>query len=253
MSDTPAAAAKTALSAHLRAALGGIMSVTDGTPDRLSAAPNVIVDAVDATWQPHRWLVGVEVTVLVRVRKPGEADASLTDVADAVMAAMPAMRAATPVHWLGPGSELTWTAGDSVTVDGSRYAGGSVAATLAVPRAEPRAVGESEQAVRDVLAAAGIAAVDAADVPPFVVTRWGGSAADDPHYDDIVVQVAAEVESGDIEQLARRVWDVLYRSDAVVVLDTVDVDHRGQPYGSDGIYETAEMLVRTLNPRTGDG
>ena len=244
----PAETAKTTVAAWLDDDPALTASVYAGDPDRLSAA-TVAVEADEVTWTQWRYLVTLTVAGYFRYVSPSAGDAGITTMMDTLIDRVTAMRSHPDVHWLGPGSELSYAAAGTVEADGKRYASSELTVTVAVPRDDPRVVGSSEQAVRDVLDAAGIVAVDGSDTPPIVVTRWGGAADDDPNSDEVMVVCATEVGSRQIEEYSRSVWGALHASSSVVVTAQLDVDHAGTPPGSDGTYEVAAMTVRVLTVR----
>ena len=244
------AAAQAAVAAALTAAMPDV-DVVDGSLDRLGARPALTVEASTSTRRPSRLLVDVSVTALVRAATPNAANRLLVELTDRARAVVEGMRTVSGVHWMGPSTDLTVSAVEADEGDGARTAAMVLDAQMAVPAVPVREVGPSEQAVRDVLAAAGVDVVDGSDVPPMVVTRWAGTSAGDPHRDDILVVCAAELESGDIEALARRVRTALDAAGSGVVVEgRTDVDLAGAPPGSDAGYEVAAMTATVL--RGGD-
>ena len=247
MTTTPAQTAETAVAAALSAAALNA-TVTVRSPDKL-ARRHLVVSCDDVTWHPQRWLCDVTIDGYVRYGKASRGDSGIAALMDGAIVAVAGTRDTADAHWLGPGGDLAYGEAETVEADGGRYAMATLTATVVVPNPIERDVGDSEAAVRKVLTDAGHKVVDASDVPPFTVTRWAGSAVDDPYSDDVIVQCATEIESGDIEEYVRAVWLTLYESASVVPLEQIDVDHVGTPFGSNGIYETASVTVRVLTPR----
>ena len=244
----PSEAAEAALAAHLTADRAVSATVVAGAPDALRPS-TLTVETADVEWMPYRWLCTMVVTGYVRYQRTSQGDTDITDLMDAAVTSVLSMRSGVTAHWLGPGSDLGYTEAGTVEADGKRYASSELTVVIAVKRLEPREVGESEQAVRDFLGSVGFPVLDASDEPPFTITRWGGSAAEDPSSDEIMVQCATEVESGQIEEYVRARWKALYTSRRFVVNDQLDVAPIGTPYGSNGLYEVGQIMLRVLNPR----
>lgn len=239
-------AAQQAVVAALDAAADVSATVQSGSLDSLRGAPLLSVRAVDVARGPVRDLVSVQIAATVPYSVPSRADADVTALMDPVVAAIEGMRLADGPHWLGPSTELSWSRTGSDEIEGRRVATALLDATVAVPRPSRRDVGPAEAAVRAVLDDAGIATVDHSDRPPFVTVRWGGTADEDPTRDMAEVWIAAELGSGGIEPLTRRVVAALRSSETVAMIGSVDRDDAGVPPDSDASYETAVIAATIL-------
>ena len=241
---SPASTAEAAVAAHLATVPGA--TVVAGTPNRFTSPLTLVVEAQEVSWRPYRWIVSVTVTAHARYSQPSKGDEAVTTAMDTVIVAMASFDA-TDAHWLGAADDLNYGTAEAETVDGTKFAVTQLEAQVIVPRHDTREVGPSEQVVRDLITAGSdLPVVNGSDLPPFVTTRWGGTADEDPSSDLIMVVVATPHESGRIEEQARGIWKLLYDSKTVVPLDTVSVDLQGTPPGSDGIHETAEIMCRVL-------
>ena len=238
---------ESAVAAHLRSAVSGVR-VYEGSPNHLRADKILRVEATDVTWSPHRDVVEVEVECLGKAPQPSVGDKRLTELLDGVYAAAQTLQGA--IYWAGVGTLLEAESSDELLeVDVAQFAVGTVRFTVHREHVIDREIGESEQAVIDLLAAAGVSVVNSADHGKFVLTRWTGSAPDDPYVDEVRVYVAAPAESGEIEQFARHVWRILYTSEQVTITEPLSMDPAGQPPGSQAAHSTVEIVCRVLNIR----
>jgi len=249
MATKAAETAKSVVTAHLTADSNVNAEIINGSADKLGRGTTITVEASTSTYGLWRTLVDLKITAYTRYKAASVGDIDLTAAMDSVLTSITGMRSGAQAFWLGPSSSLSWEEPDTVEHDGARFATAELEATVAVKSDHVRQMGSSEQAVADMLKSAGFTVVGASDEPPFVVTRWGGNSAQDPYVDEIMVIVAEELESGRIEESSRSVWKALYQSGMVAVTDRIDVDPVGVPPGSDGSYETAQIMCNSLTVR----
>lgn len=243
---TAAAAAETAVTAALQrsridaAAAGAQRSAVDA---------QITVAAGQVTAGPWRDLVQVDLTGWRRYRRPADGLAGIQALMDGALTAVQGTRLDADAHWIGWGAdELAWSDVDQTESDGIRWATADLTVRIAVDRqpAPARGIGPAEAAVRAVLADAGVDTADSSDRPPMAVTRWGGTADDDPARHIVQVWAAVDPVAGDLEAWAATVWQALDASPDVSWLGAVDVDLAGAPPDSDGVYHVAAMTATVL-------
>ena len=245
MSDTPNHAAETALVAALAAAIPWAKVMTE--PDKLSKnGSSVIVGSAGATWTENRWLVELSVDAFAPGSTPKARERKATEMGDAVLSGFRTLDGA-DVFWAGPGSELGSEPPSDVEIDGATYGMISASGTVCVEipgRYGSR--GPAEQAVADLLVAAGIPVAETADRGEFVIVRWTGSAPEDPYTEQVMVVCAAPADTGAIEALSRRTWRALFDADGFVVSSDVSADPAGSPPGSVLTHSVSQMFVQCL-------